>query len=77
MSTPDLIFAAGVLMGIRTQTMPKTQGMRRPTAKEIAKGVPPDYWVKECARRSGRIDKEYYSPAGQKYRSILQIHKTS
>ena len=75
MSTPDLFFAAGVLVGLHTGTEPDTQGFRQPTEKEIAKGVPPDFWVKECVRPSGRIDKEYYSSVGDKYRSIVQIHK--
>jgi len=75
MSTPDLIFAAGVLMSLYTASEADTQGFRPPTQKEMAKGVPRDFWVKELTRPSGRIDKEFYSSMGHKYRSIVQIHK--
>lgn len=48
---------------------------RPPTQEEIAKGVPLTFYVREMARPSGRLDKEYYDSNGVKYRSIAQIMK--
>ena len=48
---------------------------RTPTQEEIAKGVPLTFYVREMARPSGRLDKEYYDSNGVKYRSIAQIMK--
>lgn len=51
----------------------KTHG-RPPNASEIAKGVPPNFSVKEVKRKKGkRIDKYFYAPDGRCFRSIKAI----
>lgn len=75
MHTPDINFAAGVLMGLYTGRKIDTKGFRPPSEQEISNGVPRDFWVKILTRPSGRTDKEYYSAVGHRYRSIVQIRK--
>jgi hypothetical protein len=50
-----------------------TVASRSPTTNEINKGIPRDFFVKETFRSGGRVDREYFSPTGQRFRSMVQV----
>lgn len=50
---------------------------RYPNAHEIKKGVPSHFRVSEVPRNTGNhVDKYYYSPTGQKYRSVAEVKRS-
>lgn len=55
---------------------PILPNLRRPVFSEISRGVPTTFWVRETVRKDGRIDKKYYSPMGQSYRSMKSCVKS-
>ena len=52
-----------------------TVATRSPNAREIEKGIPCDFSVKEIFRSNGRVDREYFSSTGKRFRSIVQVRK--
>tara|TARA_B100001559_G_scaffold300600_1_gene286846 strand:+ start:228 stop:509 length:282 start_codon:yes stop_codon:yes gene_type:complete len=52
-----------------------TVAVRSPNVQEIGMGIPCDFSVKEIFRSNNRIDKEYFSSAGKRFRSIVQVRK--
>ena len=50
---------------------------RYPTDREIDNGVPRQFRVSEVTRNTGKhTDKYYYSPNGNKYRSVAEIKRS-
>jgi len=84
MTTTQEFHAAIVLMTMRDDmrcgnlfgtllTNVSTVASRSPTTNEINKGIPRDFFVKETFRSGGRVDREYFSPTGQRFRSMVQV----
>ena len=52
---------------------PVPHGYRRSIASEHARGIPMTFFVREISRPNGRVDKQYASPDGKKFRSIVSV----
>ena len=63
----QIIAAAETLMSMSTSV---PVGMRHPTEAECRRGLPVTFFVRDMVRPNGRKDKEFFSPSGQKFRSI-------
>jgi len=48
-------------------------GLRLSNESERSRGLPASFLVREINRPSGRVDKEYFSPTGQKFRSLVGV----
>lgn len=84
-NTPEF-YAAAILMDMSNASprgnkltiqlnKTSTVATRSPNAREIKTGIPCGFSVKETFRNNGRVDKEYFSPTGQRFRSMVQVRK--
>jgi len=64
--------AAETLMTMRNAPKTPQSGIRTPNDKELQRGLPSTFRVRDIVRPNGRKDKEFFSPSGQKFRSIKQ-----
>ena len=64
--------AAETLLTMRNAPVALQSGLRTPNDKELRRGLPSTFNVRDIVRPNGRKDKEFFSPTGQKFRSIKQ-----
>lgn len=70
MSALQIVAAAETLISMNNVPNTVPDGLRHPSDAECKRGLPSTFFVRDIVRPNGRKDKEFFSPTGQKFRSI-------